>query len=231
MLQRKNNLNKKSHCLVFGFFLFFLGFYFFSQGYMTNKRQEIFDSMNLKLYHKEENVKSTEVEVPEITSVEKESEPEVEKKVETNEVESKTPVTVENKSNTLGYIGTIEIPKIGLEAGFVSMDSKDNQVNKNVSIMPTSTYPDVEFGNFILAAHSGVGKIAYFNNLYQLKLDDTVTITYQGTQYQYKIVNIYKEPKNGKVAIHRDFNKTTLTLITCTNHDNKTQTIYIAERI
>ena len=33
----------------------------------------------------------------------------------------------------------------------------------------------------------------------------------------------------GRLAIKRDYNKTTLTLVTCTNNDSSTQTIYIAE--
>ena len=64
-----------------------------------------------------------------------------------------------------------------------------------------------------------------------MNVGDTVTIDYQGQNYNYQIVNIYEEKKTGKVAIHRNFNKTTLTLITCTNHNSKTQTIYIAELI
>ena len=50
-------------------------------------------------------------------------------------------------------------------------------------------------------------------------------------KYTYKIVNIYTQPKVGNIAIYRDYSKTTLTLITCTNNDSTTQTIYIAELI
>ena len=51
----------------------------------------------------------------------------------------------------------------------------------------------------------------------------------KGKTYTYKITNIYTQPKVGKIAIYRNYDKTTLTLITCTNHDSTTQTIYIAE--
>ena len=223
MRLRKNILNKKSHCLVFGFFLFCLGLYLFSYSYITNKRQEIFDGMNFKLY--EQNEKDTtneEIDVPEIT---------VANDTETNTEVDDDEVVVPKYQDNANYIGTITIPKINLKAGFVSMNSKENDVDKHVAIMPTSTYPDVALGNFILAAHSGRGKIAYFNDLYKLNVGDTVTIDYQGQNYTYQIVNIYEEKKTGKVAIHRNFNKTTLTLITCTNHNSKTQTIYIAELI
>ena len=226
MRLRKNILNKKSHCLVFGFFLFCLGLYLFSYSYITNKRQEIFDSMNFKLYEQGNQGESKEeIDVPEITVAE-----ETDNKAVTEVIEDDGVVAPEYKDNA-NYIGTIAIPKINLKAGFVSMDSKENDVDKHVAIMPTSTYPDVASGNFILAAHSGRGKIAYFNDLYQLSVGDTAVIEYQGKNYTYQIVNIYQEAKTGKVAIYRDFNKTTLTLITCTNNNSKTQTIYIAELI
>ena len=222
MRLRKNILNKKSHCLVFGFFLFCLGLCLFSYSYITNKRQEIFDGMNFKLYEQDEKgTTSEEIDVPEIT-VADETEPQEE--IDDGGV-------VPTYKDNANYIGTITIPKINLKAGFVSMNSKENDVDKHVAIMPTSTYPDVALGNFILAAHSGRGKIAYFNDLYQLNVGDTATIEYQGKNYTYQIVNIYQEKKTGKVAIHRNFNKTTLTLITCTNNNSKTQTVYIAELI
>ena len=56
-------------------------------------------------------------------------------------------------------------------------------------------------------------------------------ISYQNKKYEYEITNIYTQPKTGKIAIYRDYDKTTLTLITCTNNDSTTQTVYIAELI
>ena len=51
------------------------------------------------------------------------------------------------------------------------------------------------------------------------------------TTYTYKVVNIYKEEKDGTIAIYRNKEKSTLTLITCTKNDNTKQTVYILERI
>ena len=65
-----------------------------------------------------------------------------------------------------------------------------------------------------------------------IKLSST-TLTFllmnKNKKYAYKIVNIYKQDKVGTIAIYRDYNKTTLTLVTCTNYESTTQTIYIAE--
>ena len=66
-------------------------------------------------------------------------------------------------------------------------------------------------------------------NLYKLSIDDDIIVTYGNKDYKYKIKNIYLEQKDGDIAIKRNKNKTTLTLVTCTKGDNKTQTIYICE--
>ena len=48
---------------------------------------------------------------------------------------------------------------------------------------------------------------------------------------KYAMNNIYTDIKDGDVAIKRNKNKNTLTLITCTKGDKETQTIYICELI
>ena len=132
---------------------------------------------------------------------------------------------------TNDYIGYLNIPKINLTKGFLDNRSSENDVEKNILVVEGSNYPDVDKGNFILAGHSGTGWKAFFNDLYKLTAGDTAKITYKDKTYTYQITNIYKQPKTGKLAIYRNYDKTTLTLITCTNNDSTTQTIYIAELI
>ena len=127
------------------------------------------------------------------------------------------------------YIGSIEIPKINLNRGFVSPDSPYNHVDMNIQIIKGSTYPNVDKGNFILAAHSGNSYLSYFHNLYKLGRGDVAYINYQNKKYTYKIVNIYEQQKVGKIAIYRDGEKTCLTLITCTRNKSDKQTVYILE--
>ena len=132
---------------------------------------------------------------------------------------------------TNDYIGYLNIPKINLTKGFLDNRSSENDVEKNILVVEGSNYPDVDKGNFILAGHSGTGWKAFFNDLYKLSAGDTAKITYKDKTYTYQITNIYKQPKTGKLAIYRNYDKTTSTLITCTNNDSTTQTIYIAELI
>lgn len=130
---------------------------------------------------------------------------------------------------TDNYIGYLTIPKINLKKGFLDKRSALNNVEQNITVIEGSTYPNVEKGNLIIAAHSGSGWRAFFNDLYKLNVGDLAEISYQNNKYTYRIKKIYKQEKTGKIAIYRDYEKTTLTLITCTNFDSKSQTVYIAE--
>ncbi len=127
------------------------------------------------------------------------------------------------------YIGYLTIPKINLVKGFLDSRSEENNVDKNLLVVNGSDYPDKEKGNFIIAGHSGTGWNSFFNDLYKLNINDTAIVEYKEKKYTYTIVNIYTQPKVGKLAIYRNYEKNTLTLITCTNNDSTTQTVYIAE--
>lgn len=129
------------------------------------------------------------------------------------------------------YIGYLNIPKINLTKGFLDKRSPENDVEKNILVVEGSNYPDVERGNLIIAGHSGTGWKAFFNDLYKLNKGDVAYVTYKEKKYTYKIVNIYKQAKTGTIAIYRNYDKTTLTLVTCTNNDSTTQTVYIAELV
>lgn len=151
----------------------------------------------------------------------------------TEEEEEKEPLTPTEFTGEIRdyYLGYLTIPKINLTKGFLDYRSPHNNVDENVMVISGSNYPGTDKGNFIIAGHSGTGWNAFFNDLYKLEVGDQAFVTYEGKKYEYNIVNIYKQPKTGKLAIYRNYDKTTLTLITCTNFDSTTQTVYIAELI
>lgn len=151
----------------------------------------------------------------------------------TDEEEKEEPLTPTEFTGEIrdDYLGYITIPKINLTKGFLDYRSSENNVDKNLMVISGSNYPGTDKGNFIIAGHSGTGWNAFFNDLYKLEVGDQAIVTYEGKKYEYHIVNIYKQPKTGKLAIYRNYDKTTLTLITCTNFDSTTQTIYIAELV
>ncbi|HIR48999.1 MAG TPA: sortase [Candidatus Faecimonas gallistercoris] len=213
-MPRNQEYNKKrispSVVAIVGAILTLTGGFFISYNYIQSKKVIAYDYMANAFYEKNQTNKDIASQITEST-------------------EGETEKVEESDTYTDEYIGYLTIPKINLHKGFVDRRSTENDVEKNIMIVEGSNYPDVKRGNFIIAGHSGTGWKAFFNDLYQLTTGDTAEVTYKGKRYIYKITNIYKQQKTGKIAIYRNYDKTTLTLVTCTNNDDTTQTIYIAE--
>lgn len=212
-MEKKHNLKDKrispSIIAINGTLITLVGGFFLSYNYIQSKKIMAYDYMANTFYN--------ENKVENITIEEDQNKP----------IKEEKPL----EEITNNYIGYLNIPKINLTKGFLDQRSKENDVEKNILVVEGSNYPDTERGNLILAGHSGTGWKAFFNDLYKLNINDKAYITYKNKKYTYNILNIYKQPKIGKLAIYRNYDKTTLTLITCTNNDSKTQTIYIAELI
>lgn len=132
------------------------------------------------------------------------------------------------KAALIEYILYLKIPKINLNKGIVSKDSKFNNVDRNIQILKESDMPDIENGNLILASHSGNSNVSYFKDLNKLELNDNIYIEYNNKKYHYKIVNYYIVEKTGLIDIIRNKNKANLTLITCIENSNK-QLVIICE--
>lgn len=145
------------------------------------------------------------------------------------EVKEEEPKQEEKKITNYNYIGVLEIPKISIKRGFLNINDKGNNVNKNLQVINGSDMPDVKNGNLIIAAHSGNSYISYFRNLYKLSNDDIAYVYFNNIKYIYKVAGKYDVEKTGKVVIHRDNKKNTLTLITCSQTDKTKQIVYILE--
>ena len=216
MLKRKkeNNKGSKSQLIIVGSFLILLSIGIVSVNLFTdyiNKQKE--KDLIKQYYETEEYI----VDVPIVEEEIVQEEQQVEEKKEEQKVE-------------VNYIAVIKIPKIGLEKGLASKDSYWNNVNRNIQILTESDMPDVDKGNVILAGHSGNSGVSYFRKLNKLQIDDKVSISYNGKEYIYKMVNSYEIEKNGYAHILRNAEKTTLTLITCKHNTNK-QLIVICELV
>ncbi len=201
--------------MLIGSFLVFMGVISLSWDLFIRLRDEVYSDMKIAMMD----------DVPE-------SEP-------TDTIEN-VPVVenVDNQTNNSSYVvdyskylAVLEIPKIGLKRGFYNVGSKYNNIQYNVTMVQGSTLPDVENGNLILMAHSGDAYISYFAYLYRLNVGDIIYVTYGGQKYEYQLVNIYEVEKNGVVAIRRNKEKTTLTMVTCTKDNDYTQTVYISELV
>ena len=118
-------------------------------------------------------------------------------------------------------LGVIEIPKINLKRYLYKVDAYQNNVDKNIEVLKSSDMPDVKEGNLILAGHNGNTSVRHFRNLHNLSLADDIIVNYKGKSYNYEVSKIYDVLKTGTVAIKRDKNKNTITLITCLGSDRQ----------
>lgn len=206
-----NNKNKKrispSVVAFIGTTIILLGGFFLSYNYIMTKKVMVYDYMS-NVFNSSGN------------------------SVEINQEEN---IIQENNKNTNAtydpnqYVGYLEIPKINFNKGFFPKESEYNDVDKNLLLVKEASYPNVEKGNLIIAGHSGTAWNSFFNDLYKLDTGDVAKVKFQGKTYTYKFVNIYKASKTGTISIYRNSQRTTLTLVTCTNNDKTTQTIYIGE--
>lgn len=199
----------KNAKVTLGILLLFFGIFCLTFTYFKSIKLNLFNQKNLE-YFEEINISEDVDEVDEV-----------------NEIKEETTTPIINYN----YIGYLEIPKINLKRGFVSLNSKYNSISYNVMLIKGSSMPDVKNGNLILAAHRGNSSVSFFDKLYKLDIGDTASVTYNDKVYTYKLVNTYLEEKDGTIAIYRDETKNTLTLITCTRNDKKTQTVFIFEMI
>lgn len=122
------------------------------------------------------------------------------------------------------YYGYLIIPKIEMKKGFYNTDSRLNNVNKNVTLLESNI-----LNTYILAAHSGTGSLAYFNNLRYLEVGDDVYLMFRDRKIHYKVVNIRNEVKNGKIHIKNKENMIILT--TCDQEKKGYQLIIEGEEV
>lgn len=165
-------------------------------------------------------------------------EPKIEISYKTNNTDDKNikeeKQTVENtlKVNTSNdYLAVIEIPKISLRRYLYDVNSKQNDVDKNIEVLKNSDMPSVKGGNLILAGHNGNTSVGHFKNLHKLVINDEIIIYYNNIKYVYKVSKIYDVLKTGTVAIKRDKSQNTVTLITCLGNDRQLVVIgYLSSR-
>ena len=147
--------------------------------------------------------------------------------------EEKQTVSSTLKVNTSDdYLAVLKIPKISLKRYLYDVNSKQNDVDKNIEILKSSDMPDVKGGNLILAGHNGNTSVGHFKNLHKLVLNDEIIIYYNGNKYVYKVSKIYDVLKTGTVAIKRNHSQSTVTLITCLGNDKQLVVIgYLSSKL
>ena len=221
-MTKRRKINKKGQLLLVGLFLLLIGIIIITYLPIKTIKDKVFSEMKLAIYQDEINEDNETINDIGTSKVTNHTVP--------NNTQAETTTTAPKKYISYTYIGQLSIPKIRFKRGFVKKESKYNNIEYNITIANEADYPDVKNGNFILMAHSGDAPISFFEPLYKLELGDIATVSYNAKAYYYRLVKTYQVEKTGKIAIYRDYNKKTLTLITCTHDDLTKQSVYIFEQ-
>lgn len=126
-------------------------------------------------------------------------------------------IFINNNDNSIGYL---EINKINLKEKLYNINSKENNIEQNITILKESILPDKDNSIMFIAAHSGIGKIAYFEELDELKPNDEIILNINNKTYKYIVKEYWEEKKNGYINVNKE-SKKQLILTTCSpNKDN-----------
>ena len=117
-------------------------------------------------------------------------------------------------------IGNLYIPKIGLDKKIYPYNSKENNIERNVTVLDGTIFPDKESSIVFLAAHSGTGRNAFFKNLKYLEKEDIVYFIYNNKKYVYVIDGKTEVAKNGFITVHKKYNHEII-LTTCSDNPDK----------
>lgn len=127
-------------------------------------------------------------------------------------------------NNDSDVIGNIKINSLNINEDLYKLESEDNNVDKHITILKESIFPDEDNSIIFIAAHSGTGSIAYFKDLDKLKKGDTIVLTIKNKKYLYVVKESWEEPKNGYINVNKDV-ENQLILTTCSPNNYKKQLI------
>ena len=141
--------------------------------------------INFKITYKEKIIKEENIKITNITNKE------INQVITNKDKESITKI----EKN----IGFLKIDKINLSNKIYDINSKHNNIEENVTILKTSENLKDKNSLVVLAAHSGEGRIAYFNKLIELSEGDEIEFKYYDETYIYVVDNIYEQEKNEEI--------------------------------
>ena len=133
-------------------------------------------------------------------------------------------ISTVNKDANDEIIGTLTIDKLNLSKKIYNINSSHNNVEENVTIL------NDDMNLIVLAAHSGPGYIAFFDDLDKLELNDTINLTYNNKNLVYIVTNIEEQTKDGTIEINKT-DKQRLILTTCSKKDKTKQLVVTTEKI
>lgn len=121
-------------------------------------------------------------------------------------------------------IAKLTIKKLNLEEYLYDINSNENTIEKHITFLKESIFPNEQNSIVFIAAHSGTGKIAYFQELDKLEINDKIQLLYNGKKYNYYVKEIWEEDKNGYINVNKDL-ENQLILTTCSPSKKNKQLI------
>ena len=149
------------------------------------------------------------------------------KSISTTNIERNTNtsyISTVSKEENDEIIGTLTIDKLNLSKNIYNINSSHNNVEENVTIL------NDDINLIVLAAHSGPGYIAFFDDLDKLELNDTINLTYNNKNLVYIVTNIEEQTKDGTIEINKT-DKQRLILTTCSKKDKNKQLVITSKKI
>lgn len=129
-------------------------------------------------------------------------------------INNKVPTKTISNRKIIDNNNYLIIEKINLKQQFYNIDDENNTIDKHIEVLKESIMPDKNNSIVFIAAHSGKGDIAYFNNLIELNINDELILYYKNNYYKYTIIEIYEESKNGYIDVNKNV-EDQLVLTTC----------------
>ena len=123
-------------------------------------------------------------------------------------IEISNDTTINDRYTKEEYYGYLKIPSINMNLGFYDYDNHLNDVESNIELIKIQ----VE-NSYLIAAHSGVGDIAYFNDLRALEVGDDIYLEILDEEKHFQVTNIYRTIKDGDISISE--NSDMIYLTTC----------------
>ena len=88
------------------------------------------------------------------------------------------------------------IPKLSIDKDIYSLNSYNNNIERNITLLEGSVLPENNTSIIFLAAHSGTSGVSFFSNLDKLNYDDIIVFVYNNYRYSYKVSSIYEQEKD-----------------------------------